>query len=175
MPPQAIAAVELEATSASCFKRFANIVRGFPRYLRNILFAAQAVRTRDQIRFTIPSLAFPFSLCEVGVPGYICYRFINCKLIPSDVFTLLAALSRSRSWYNNALIESERHGDRQTSRKTAMYRLFSRGTCPSAPTIEYYHRARAVCARQASAVRVSRSTFCVEMVHSPGSTHELIG
>ena len=137
MTLHAIAVVELEATSASCFTRLVNIVNVFPRYLRNILFAAHALCTGDKIRFTNPSHAFPFLLCEVGLPSCTCYRFIDCKVFPSDVFTPLAASSRSRSWCNKAHIKSEGPKARQTSRKTAMYRLFSRGKSPSAPTIAY--------------------------------------
>ena len=120
MPPHAIAAVELNATSVSCLARLSDVVNELPRHLRHLLFTVQALRTGGQIRFRNPSLAFPVLLCQVGVPSYTC-RCINYKLFPSYAFIPLAALSRSRSWCNNALINSEGPRARQTSRKTAVY------------------------------------------------------
>ena len=121
MPPQYIAVVEHNATSVSCLARLSNIVHGLPRYLRHLLFTVQALRAGGQIRLRKLSLTLPFSLWQVGVPSYIFYRCINYKLFPSYAFIPLAALSRSRSWCNNALINSEGPRARQTSRKTAVY------------------------------------------------------
>ena len=168
MTPHAIAVVELEATSASCFTRLVNIVNVFPRYLRNILFAAHALCTGDQIRFTNPSHAFPFLLCEVGLPSCTCYRFIDCKVFPSDVFTPLAASSRSRSWCNKAHIKSEGPKARQTSRKTAMYRLFSWKESFCA-----YHRVLQSCAGSVRSPGLCRSSIAVDHLRQDGALTRL--